>query len=322
MSRTIADLTAGVAIYVDEIVNGVTTHTPYIYLGVDEGGNARLLRQYVLPTQRMNSVGTASYAGCEMDLWLEDSSNGFLSIFDADTLNALVNTSIKYVDYNQSADHTAQVLQISRRCFLLSYSEAGFGDASAGNEGQSYLSALQTFTGKTGNAARIAYSQDNAAIDYWTRSAHNASAFKFVGKTGGSDYSIATNGTRAPRPALSVAASTPVSDEGAEEIFLLPDGRRTTWDVSIEMGIGNSADRPMYASVHVDGSYITGETLQICNNYGDATPVWETCSNTGYAVFTNTTKETTDWEIGIKIHAEGSNPSAYINEPIVLIQVT
>lgn len=323
MSRTLADLTAGTLIYVDESVDGETEHTPYIYLGVDDNGNARLLREYAVIAKRMNATNVASYAGCEMDMWLEDDTNGFLSRFDAATLNALVQTAIKYVDYTQSADGTAQVLQISRRCFLLSYSEEGYGNDPAGNEGSSFLPALKAFTGLTNdNQARITYSETNGQAVYaWMRSAYSASNFRYVG-TGGNASSGNASGTSVwPRPALSVAPATIVSDEGADVIFLLPDGRRTTWNVNVAFSLGESTERPAEAKVELGEVGITASSIDVCNNYGDATPAWVRCDETGYAELPNETKETTDWNIGIRISAEGNTPESYIGEPIVTVAV-
>lgn len=323
MSRTLADLTAGTLIYVDETVSGETEHTPYIYLGIDDNGNGRLLRQYVPLEKRMNATNVASYAGCEMDVWLEDETDGFLSRFDAATLNALVQTAIKYVDYTQSADGTAQVLQISRRCFLLSYSEEGYGDDPAGNEGSSFLPALKTFTGKTNdNQARITYQQNSTAVRTWMRSANSATYPKYVETTGAAygDYPATRTGLW-PRPALSVAPATLVSDEGADVIFLLPDGRRTTWNVDVAFSLGESAERPSEAKVELGEVGITASTVDVCNNYGDAAPAWVRCDETGYAELPNDTKETTNWNIGIKIAAEGNTPKGYIGEPIVTVAV-
>lgn len=323
MSRTLADLTAGTLIYVDETVSGETKHVPYIYLGIDDNGNGRLLRQYAPMVKRMNATNVASYAGCEMDVWLENDTDGFLSRFDAATLNALVQTAIKYVDYTQSADGTAQVLQISRRCFLLSYSEEGYGNDPAGNEGSSFLPALKAFTGLTNdNQARITYSETNGqTVGAWMRSAGSAAFFRSVYASGVAFNYDASNASVWPRPALSVAPATLVSDEGADVIFLLPDGRRTTWNVDVAFSLGESTERPSEAKVELGESGITASTIDVCNNYGDAAPAWVRCDETGYAELPNETKETADWNIGIRISAEGNTPESYIGEPIVTIAV-
>ena len=316
MSRTIADLTAGTKIYIDETVSGETTHVPYIYLGIDDYGKARVLRQYAVQAKRMHSSNVAAYAGCEMDTWLE---NTFISRFDAATQNALVNTTIKYVDYTQSVGGTAQVLEIARRIFLLSYSEEGYGNDAAGNEGSSFLAALQTFTGKTGNAARIVYNASNTAVSAWLRSAYSATNFRFVYASGTANNYNASYTNIWPRPALSVAPATIVSDEGADEIFLLPDGRRTTWDISMEMELGESESRPKQAHVELAKTGISSATVKVCNNFGDAAPVWATCDANGDCDLNNSTKTTTNWKIGIKIEATANSPTGYIGEPAVIV---
>lgn len=328
MSRTIADLTAGTLIYVDEIISGETVHTPYIYLGLDGGGNARILRQYAPLSKRMHSANVASYAGCEMDDWLIDTETGFLSRFDAATLNALVNTEIKYVDYNQSGDGSRQLLQIARKCFLLSYSEEGYGDDPAGNEGPSFLPALRAFylaehpeaTTVNDNTARITYNEEGTAVGAWLRSAYSASQFRFVYANGVAGYCNATYGFW-PRPALSVAPATIVSDEGADAIFLLPDGRRTVWSVEAEFSVGESAERPQYCKVAMDRSGISSCTIDVCNNYGDSNKIWTRCSSTGYAALTNLSKTTENWEVGVRITAAGGTPDCYVGEPIVTVGV-
>ena len=175
MSRTIADLTAGTLIYIDEYTNNVATHVPYIYLGLDEGGNARVLRQYAYIQKRMNDTNVASYSGCEVDVWLENTTDGFLSLFDTATKNALTNTSIKYTDYTLNDQQSIQLATISRRCFLLSYTELGWAATAAGSEGKSYLDALKTFylaqhpgeSTVSDNNARITYNQSETAVNAW-----------------------------------------------------------------------------------------------------------------------------------------------------------
>lgn len=321
MARTISQLTEGTVVYLDETVSGTTTHVPYFYLGLDEGGNARLLRQYAAIQKRMNSANVASYSGCEADVWLENTTDGFLSRFDAATINALANTSIKYVDFTLNEGHTAQLVTINRRCFLLSYTEWGWAATEAGSEGKSYLEALKTATGQTGdNAARIGYNESSTAVYVWMRSAYSDTGFRIVyagGNAGSIGASIANGWLR---PALSVAPATSVSDEGADPIFLLPDGRRTTWDVEATMSLGKTTRRAKKAKVSVSTVDMTDITIQVCNNYGDASPAWVTADNNGIAALNNTTKTATDWELGVKITAKGSNYQARIYEPAAIVE--
>lgn len=317
MSRTIADLTPGTVVWLDETISGTTKHTPYYYLGLDESSIPRLFRQYAAAQKRMHSSNVASYDGCEADLWLEDETNGFLSRFDAATLAALQNTAIKYVDFNQSG--TAQVISIARRCFLLSYSEEGYGNDPAGNEGQSYLEALKTATGKTdANQARIGYNEAGSAVYVWMRSAFSASNFRVVSTNGLADNGAATSGYWL-RPALSVAPATSVSDEGADAIFLLPDGRRTYWGIDATMSLGKTAKRPKQCKLTVPHDSFSVLAPQVCNNYGDATPTWVNCADGGVAQL-GTTKTAQDWELGVKIHAEAPAANRTIGEPSMIVE--
>lgn len=320
MSRTISQLAAGTLIYIDETISGsAAVHTPYIYLGLDSNGNARVLREYAAVQKRMHSSAVASYDGCEADVWLENTSSGFLSRLDAATQAALQNTTIKYVDYNQSGDGTAQVLSIARRCFLLSYSEEGFGDASAGNEGSSFLSAIQTYTGKTGNSARITYTEGGVAVSVWMRSASSAKNFRRVHANGTANSEVASYANYWLRPALSVAPATSVSDEGAEAIFLLPDGRKTYWGIEATMSLGKTANRPKTCKLMIPHDSFGVLTAQVCNNYSDASPTWVNCADGGTATF-GSTKTSTDWELGVKIHAEAPAVNRTIGEPAMIVE--
>jgi hypothetical protein len=320
MSRQIKDLAEGTIVYLDETISGTTTHVPYIYLGIDESDNARLLRFYADVAKRMNATNVASYAGCEADLWLENTETGFLSRFDAATLNCLTNTSISYTDYNTSGDGTVQLVTIVRRCFPLSYTEEGWEETAAGSEGRSYLAALKVATGQTGdNNARIGRSSDGNAVYVWMRSGYSAASFRYVSASGSAGNYYASLGNYWHRPALSVAKATSVSPEGADEIFLLPDGRRTTWDVSATMSLGQSADMPTKAKLILATHNITSATAYACNNYADDSPTWVQVGADGTVTF-GTTKTADHWELGVKIEAVGSTHDAWVGEPALIVE--
>jgi hypothetical protein len=319
MPRQIKDLTEGTIVYLDETISGTTAHVPYIYLGIDESDNARLLRFYAAQAKRMNATNVASYAGCEADVWLENAVDGFLSRFDEATLNALVKTSISYTDYNTSGDGTVQLVTIARRCFPLSYTEEGWAATAAGSEGRSYLAALKAATEQTtDNNARIGRSSDGNAVYVWMRSGYSADSFRYVLATGGASYSNASSGYW-QRPALSVAKATSVSDEGADSIFLLPDGRRTTWDVSATMSLGQSTDRPAKAKLILATHNITSATIYACNNYADASPTWVQVGADGTVTFGDT-KTADHWELGVKVIAVGSTHDAWVGEPALIVE--
>lgn len=320
MSRIISQLTAGTEVWVDETISNTVVHTPYIYLGLDESGNARLLRGAAAIQKHMNATNVASYDGCEADVWLENATDGFLSRLDAATQAALQNTTIKYVDYNQSGAGTAQVLSIARRCFLLSYSEEGYGNDAAGNEGQSYLEALKTYTGKTvADQARITYNETGVTANTWMRTASTATNFRFVQTGGNSSGIVASNGFIFLRPALSVAPTTPVSDEGAEFIFLLPDGRITTWDIEATMSLGETPRQPLKGKLLLPHDNFTVLTTFICNNYADANPTWIPCDDNDVISF-GTIKTADHWELGCKVIAKSASPNQTIGEPAIIVK--
>ena len=313
-SRYISQLTPGCAVYVDE--NGV--HTPYIYLGLDGSGNARLLRHYAVVAKRMHSANVAHYDGCEADLWMENETDGFLSRFDAATINALEPTTICMSDYTLNEGGTVEYPEITRRCMALSYKELGYG----GSETDvSFLAALQTYYDTTNeNTERIGRSSDETAVNWWMRSDNSASQFRYVSIYGSAGNYNASSGNYWQRPAISVAPATIVSDEGADSIFLLPEGRRTYWEIQATALLGSSAQRPKKAKLMIAETSITEATYQVSNNANDANPVWVNCQNGGVCDLANTSKETTDYELGVKINAKASVYNGRVGEPVLIVE--
>lgn len=316
MSRTISQLTAGTPVWIYENISGTPEAVEYIYCGLDEYGKARLLRWFAAVQKRMNATNVASYNGCVADLWLEDTENGFLSRFDADTLNALENTTITYTDYNQSADGTEQVLSIARRCFLSSYYEMLL----SGNEGgMNVLAALQTYTGSTGRSARIARTSDGNSVYAWLRSADGSSRFWTVISNGATNSNNASISDFWLRPALSVAAATSVSDEGADAIFLLPDTHRTYWPIDFTASIGQTERRPKQGKIFIPHTVVGPVSVQVCNNYADANPTWLDTTSEGVVTF-GADKTADNWEVGVKIHADASTAGQMVYEPAMILE--
>ena len=317
MSRTIADLTPGVGVWIDETVSGTTSHVEYIYLGLDGSGNARLLRKYVAAQKRMNATNVAHYDGCEADLWHENEETGFLARFDAATINALQPTTMCCDDYTTSADGTVEHIDLVRRCAPLSYKEFGFG----GSETDvSFLEALKTYYNTTNaNTAKIGRTKDETAVNVWMRSGYSASKFRYVLSNGFANGG-ATSGNYWQRPAISVAPATIVSDEGADSIFLLPDGRRTTWSIRAAVKMGQSAARPKKAKLMVAESAIASASYKVSNNAGDESPVWVACANGGVCNLANTEKTTDAWELGVLIEAESGVHNGYVGEPVLVVE--
>ena len=311
MSRTIAELTAGQTVYLDETVNGTVEHVPYFYLGQDESGNCIILRQYAAVQKRMHSTNEAVYDGCEADIWLENEETGFLSRFDTATKMALVSTQIKC---NNIA--TGEIAILARRCFLLSYTEEGY--ATTPDEGPSYLAALQTATGLTGNSAHITYNQALTTVVAWLRSAASVSQFRCVNAYGYAFSSIASDSSRWLRPALSVAPATIVSSETEDTIYLLPDAEKTYREIDATILLGSSILRPKQAKIALEATNCTMLQLEISNNARDANPVWVSIENGGIAELTNQAKESENWELGVRVYAQ-SGGKAVVSEPVVII---
>lgn len=313
MSRTIAELTAGEKVYLDETVDGELSHVPYIYLGQDESGNCIILREVAAIVKRMHSSNVAVYDGCEADLWLEDEDAGYLSRFDAATRAALVSTQIKC-----NSITTGEIGVIARRCFLLSYTELGY--ATTPDEGASYLAALQEATGKTGNNARIAYNSAAAEVNWWLRSGNTESQFRIVSAVGGTYGGNASDAGRWMRPALSVAPATIVSDGTEDTIYLLPDSAKTYREVDAVVYVGSSDKRPKRAKALVEAANCTDLQLWVSNNAKDDNPTWVSVANGGTAELSNTAKITDAWELGVKIYAK-SGGRAEIGEPVVIAEI-
>ena len=312
MSRTIADLTAGTIIYLDETVDGTLSHVPFIYLGQDDSGNCRILRQYAAVAQKMNSTNKTTYDGCLADTWLNNETDGYLSRFDGATRLSFVATQIKI-----NSISTSTVGTIARRCFLLSESEVG--NATTPDEGTSILDVLKTIANTTNaNIARIAYNESLSTVIWWLRSAASETQFRYVYGSGGVSSSNATYSYWL-RPALSVAPATIVSDQGEDTIYLLPDSSKLYREIDATIYCGSSTARPKKARAIVPATNCSLFELQISNNAKDDSPIWVSAENNVAVDLSNDTKTTTDWELGVKIYAQSSG-KALIGEPVVIVE--
>ena len=198
----ISTVTPGTSVLLNETVNGVTKLKPWIYLGLDESGNARLYREKADDEPKSMSINAASgrcdYIDSNIDLYLTDETTGFLSRFDTATLNALAATSIKYIDYVSIGTNTGTITTISRKCFLPSYSEMGFGDDPVGNEGQSYLSVLKTYyENNSDNTVRACKTEERISVMVWLRSEFDngtaTTRYRGLSNNGGITFTPASN---------------------------------------------------------------------------------------------------------------------------------
>lgn len=305
-SQTIADLALGSTIYLYE--NG----EPVEYFVAEHGTLETTIVRGVLYTSRqMHATNVAIYNGCDMDVWLSDTSSGFLSIFDTATRSAFTAKTIKVQDIDQG-----EVVELARTAFLLSYSELGYGTTP--DEGSSMMTAIETYTGLTGNSARIGYNSAAAAQYWWLRSPSSATQFRIVYTAG---YASANNASLSSwvRPALSVANATSVSDDTEETIYLLPDANKKYTSVDGIMIVGTASSRPSKARLIIPVNNLYDVDLAVSNNAGDSSPVWVACTNGGTCTLANTTKETADWTLGVKMYGKSGGRGSF-GEPVLLVE--
>ena len=311
-SQTIADLALGSKIYLYE--NG----EPVEYFVAEHGTLETTIvrgQAYGTAPRSMNStaMNPAVYNGCDMDLWLSDISNGFLSIFDTATRSAFTAKSIKVFDVSQNS-----VIELARTAFLLSQTEVGGSYSS--DEGPSMMMAFELYTGQTGNNARTINVER-----WWLRSPSRSSNQNFCTVRNGSisssiSSSVATDGTyQYPRPAISVSNTTSVSDDTEETIYLLPDQNKKYTSVDGIIITGATSSRPSKARLIVPTNNLYDIELAVSNNAGDANPVWISCTNGGTCTLTHTTKETTNWMLGVKMYGK-SGGRGYFGEPVLLVE--
>ena len=307
MSRTISQLDLGTSVYLEE--NGVATE--YILVSKDSAG-CILLRALAFIQKRMNPTNTAQYEGCEADVYLNDETDGFMSIFDTPTKNAIVARSRPTYNYGDTDYHN-----ISRRAFLLTYGEV-FGSTNTALEPlNSVAPALVKWSNKLDwNQSRIAYNVSAQAVYWWIASPYSATAFSRVLTTGSADSGSASNANTWLRPALNVASGTIVSDEGQSTIYLLPDLYKTYREISFSAEAATSNLRPSKVNIKYDATNLYDISCQVCNNFGDAIPVWVNCTSGQTVELTNTTKETANWKIGMKFYGK-SQGLGWVEEPII-----
>ena len=173
MPSTISQLELGSEIQVYENGNPV----PYIVYKKDILGTV-ILRGMCSGSKRMNQTNTTVYTDSEMDAYLSDETNGFMSRFDANTKNALATRSISTYTYGDTECH-----YISRKCYLLSYGDMFGNRATALEPDVSQVASLMIWKGTADtNTARVAYSDSapTSAVNWWLRSPCSATSFYFV----------------------------------------------------------------------------------------------------------------------------------------------
>ena len=298
-------------------LSGSDAATPFIVMGVSQQGNSVLIMpQYVYEGRRMEPQNVVdTYNNSDMDTYLTSTdATGYRVKYLSEAFrNILVSTTIEA--YVISSNTT---ITMSRDIFLASETEV-VASGAAHAEGISFLSALKTATGKTNDLdARKAYNTAGKALYWWLRTPYSTSQFRFVYSSGYVHGSNAASGYYV-RPLYSVAPATLVSDAGSETIYLFPDEDTPYRELDVEIGMGESAKRPKKARVVTTITKATEFSIKATNNYGDANPAWETVAADSMVAFTNTTKTTDNWELGVKIYAK-SQDKAEATEPAMIVE--
>lgn len=306
MSRTLSNIDTGVGVWLKEYNDWIE----YILLYKDLQG-AVLLRKDVAEQRRMNNINTTTYDGCEMDVYLSDAETGFLSRFDASTLNAITSRSISTFNNGDT-----ECTYINRRCYLLSNGNMFLETPTALEPEPNYVHALlkyyNTFTANTSRIGRL----NSNAVFWFLRSPYSAAAYFSVG-TSGTQYGNGAAGSSGVRPALNVSLDTIVSDEGADKICLLPtQGYREVEFSGLVLSTPTAIKK---AVVNYNATNLYGVSVQITNNYEDANPVWVDATSQQEITFTNTTKTTDEWKIGVRCYGK-SNGYGYFDQPIVMME--
>lgn len=305
MSRTLGQLDLGTSVWIAE--NNVMHE--YVLMSKDSAG-CIMLRANAVEVRRMNPTNVAVYEGSEMDSWLTDDQTGFLSRFDAATLAAIVSHTRPTYSYGDTECH-----YISRRAFLLTQGELFLSTPTALEPLKNITSSLMIWKGTDGSsAARIGLNEELSAVYWWLSSPFSAAGFFYVNAGGASNTGSASYAGCWARPALNVSADTIVSDEGADPIYLLPSGGYR--EVSFHGKVGEDTNRPSVAVVEYDAVNLYDVVVEVCNNYGDASPVWMPCTSGQQVTLANNSKQTETWQVGVRCYGK-SQSYGYFDEPIV-----
>ena len=305
MSRTLGQLDLGTPVWIAE--NNVMHE--YVLMSKDSAG-CIMLRANVVEARRMNPTNVAVYEGSEMDSWLTDDQTGFLSRFDAATLAAIVSRTRPTYSYGDTECH-----YISRRAFLLTQGELFLSIPTALEPLKNITSSLMIWKGANDSfAARISLNEELLAVSWWLSSPGSATNFFYVNTSGTSSTRSATDANYWARPALNVSADTIVSDEGADPIYLLPSGGYR--EVSFRGKVGEDTNRPSVAVVEYNAVNLYDVVVEVCNNYGDASPVWMPCTSGQQVTLANNSKQTETWQVGVRCYGK-SQSYGYFDEPIV-----
>lgn len=321
MSQLITALPVSSLIKIPETVGGVTVSRPYVILcqaPSNPYGTDRVLVERYWATGstlgRWNSTNTAiKYDDSELNSFF---GNEWQQRFAADVLSCIATSTVPCYSTAEATSYT-----ISAKFFAPTPHDEGRNFASVVDPSQ-LIDYVAPFDGFDDNGVSIKNSTWSAV--YWTRLIGSNP----VGREGNLNHKFYVSGSDSwnkvlrVRPCCNILASTLVSDEPDEDGYysLIPDPTDPYIYVRFDASLGTVSKTPL--KIRVD---LTTEgnpeitSLQVCNNYGDTEPTWETMTLGEAYTFTNTTKETANWEIGVKVVARGEN-AIRVYEPFAIVQ--
>ena len=311
MSETaISNIALGKVIKVPK--NGVDTD--FLVAKRDEQGTV-LLELVCSEQKRMHSENVSNYSGCEMDLYLQDETTGYLSQFSDAVKSCIVARNITTFNYGDTDPTT-----ISRKAFVPSRGDLDAMDPTT-LEPDAANGMLRCFyehysTTQNANEIRKGYNSLNSAVSWWLRSPYSTTNFYYVNNNGVLNYGSASYTGSWLRAALNVANATLVVAEG-DTLRLNPEGL-SYYPVEFDFKIGESIARPRFVAVQYNEENLYDVKVEICNNYGDEEPVWQDATSQDQIELLNTSKETANWQIGIRCFGK-SEFDGHFNEPTVKI---
>ena len=206
----VSTLTAGDTVKVTESGSLVD----FVYIGINNDGNALLLRGTNLTTQKQfnSTAGKPEYSGCTIDTWLKNTVKGYYT----GLTSYFRNSNITYATYNDAFAETINTIQRDI------YIPSAFEVTGSGNEGGTeFLPALKIFKNTTAaNTARATGSVQ------WLRTEYSASSYpnrvRVIAANGSCTASVDFTQSSATnprvRPVLSIDANTPIVNDGGNII--------------------------------------------------------------------------------------------------------
>lgn len=316
--QLITALPVGSFVKINETIDGVKVAKPYQILATvatNPYGNDKVFCIRYRYTDKVSDkrFGISStdtmYEGSVLDTVLQSE---FSSYYDVATLSVIATSTVKCLDIA-----TLETYTVGRKFFAPSPNELGGKKTGDPTDQINYY---------TKNADRVVSSDSGESggqvftrIPFSSNTIYNLHYNGDIRGVYTPNNSSAMNGIR---PCCNILATAYVSDEPDEDGYyaLIPDPDDQYLYVRFHCSLGTVDDMPL--KVRVD---LTTEgnpeitSLQVCNNYGDETPTWETMTVGEKHTFTNTTKTADNWEIGVKVEAMGEN-TIRVYEPFAIVQ--